>query len=195
MLDSVRARRAGWSRSTAFAARITIHSQGRFSCNRQFCALVLPWRDCLLMGTQREHRWGRRCRSGVRRQSCFRVGRQRTYPQFTNSVIGSNATVRRFPTMKVPCVTELSCVGAYRSRCVELAFASPRSVASRLRCVNARSVASASVGKRSVASLVACVSSSCVSPGRVGGVASAFQSSPRVALAPVLQSLRHKAAA
>lgn len=112
-----------------------------------------------------------------------------------DSVIGSNATVRRFPTMKVPCVTELSCVGAYRSRCVESAFASPRSVASRLRCVNARSVASASVGKRSVASLVACVSSSCVSPGRVGGVASAFQSSPRVALAPVLQSLRHAALA
>ena len=109
-----------------------------------------------------------------------------------DSVIGTNTTVKRFPTMHVPSVTELSRVGSYQRGCVEFASAFPRSVASRLRCVKERSVASVSVRKRSVASLVACVPECCVP--RVG-VASALQSSPRVALAPALQSLRRAALA
>jgi hypothetical protein len=108
------------------------------------------------------------------------------------SVIGSNASVKRFLTMTVPSVTELSRVSPYHLGCVKSAVFSPRSVASRLRCVKERSVASVSVRKRSVASLVACVPECCVP--RVG-VASALQSSPRVALAPALQSLRRAALA
>ena len=104
-----------------------------------------------------------------------------------DSVIGPSHASARFPTMRVPIVTESSRVGSYQRRCVESAAAFPRSVALRLRCVKERSVASASVSKRAVAYRVACV------PLR--GVASASQSSPRVALAPALQSLRRAALA
>ena len=68
----------------------------------------------------------------------------------------------------------------------------PRSVASVLRCVKERSVASASVAKRSVESLASCVPAYRVS---LCSVASALQESPRVALAPALQSLRRTALA
>ena len=103
------------------------------------------------------------------------------------SVIDLNATVKRFPTMRVPVVIELSGVGSHPRRCVESPVPSPRSVASRLRCVKERSVASASVGKRPVVSLAACVSPR--------GFVSASRSSPRVALSPALQSLRRAALA
>ena len=106
------------------------------------------------------------------------------------SVIDMKTTVKRFPTMGVPSVTELSRVGLYQRRCVE--FASPRSVASVLRSVKQRSVASASVAKRSVESLASCVPAYRVS---LCSVASALQESPRVALAPALQSLRRAALA
>jgi hypothetical protein len=108
------------------------------------------------------------------------------------SVIGIYTSVKRFPTMPVPSVTELSRVSSYQRRCVESAVFSPRSVASRLRCVKERFVASASVAERSVVFPVGCVPPCCVPPGRV---ASASQSSPRVALAPALQSLRRAALA
>ena len=104
-------------------------------------------------------------------------------------VIGSNATVKRFPTMRVPSVTELSCVGSYQRRCVEALSASPRCVASLLRSVRERSVASASVTGVPVGSPEANVSEYRV-PLHPVASASALQSSPRVALAPALQSLR-----
>jgi hypothetical protein len=113
------------------------------------------------------------------------------------SVIGLSPAFARFPTMSVPSVTESSRVGSYQRRCVGSVSASPRSVASRLRCVKERSVASASVSKRPIASLRVAslpVASlvACVPPCRV---ASASQSSPRVALSPALQSLRRAALA
>ena len=112
------------------------------------------------------------------------------------SVIGMKTTVKRFPTMRVPSVTELSCVGSYQRRCVEALSASPRCVASRLRCVQERFVASASVSKRvasaSVSKRTVVFLEACVPPSVV---ASASQSSPRVALNPALQSLRRAASA
>ena len=105
------------------------------------------------------------------------------------SVIGIKATVKRFPTMRVPSVTELSCVGSYQRRCVEALSASPRCVASLLRSVRERSVASASVTGVPVGSPEANVSEYRV-PLHPVASASALQSSPRVALAPALQSLR-----
>ena len=108
------------------------------------------------------------------------------------SVIGLNLAFPRFPTMRVPGAAELSCVGAYRPRCVESASAFPRSVASRLRCVKERCVASASPVERSVACLLARVPECRVPPSCV---ASALQASPKVALAPALQSLRRAAQA
>ena len=103
------------------------------------------------------------------------------------SVIGIKATVKRFPTMRVPSVTELSCVGSYQRRCVEALSASPRCIASR--SVRERSVASASVTGVPVGSPEANVSEYRV-PLHPVASASALQSSPRVALAPALQSLR-----
>ena len=100
------------------------------------------------------------------------------------SVIGMKTTVKRFPTMGVPSVTELSRVGLYQRRCVE--FASPRSVASVLRSVKQRSVASASVAKRSVESLASCVPAYRVS---LCPVASALQSLRRTALAKKCQRI------
>ena len=107
-------------------------------------------------------------------------------------VIGSIHGVPRFLTMKVPCVTESSCSGAYLPPLPESPFMSPRTVALQLRSVSERSVASRipSTSKRPVASasLVACVSSFCVS-------ASPASAPPRFALAPALQSLRRAALA
>lgn len=108
------------------------------------------------------------------------------------SVIGIKATVKRFPTMEVPGVTELSRVASYQRRSVESVFAFPRSVASLLRGVCERSVASASVAGVRAKSLETCVSEYRV-PLRP--VASALQTSPKVALAPALQALRRAALA
>ena len=108
------------------------------------------------------------------------------------SVIGIKATVKRFPIMRVPSVTELSRVGSYQRRCVDPVPASPRCVASLLRSVLARSVASASVAKRSVESLASSFPAYRVP---LCPVASASHSSPRVALAAALQSLRRAAQA
>jgi hypothetical protein len=109
-----------------------------------------------------------------------------------DSVIGINRSVPRFLTMKVPCVTESSCSGAYLPRQPESPFMSPRSVALQLRSVSERSVASRepSTSKRPVASalLVACIF-----PYRV--LSSPASAPPRVALAPALQSLRRAALA
>lgn len=113
-----------------------------------------------------------------------------------DSVIGPSPAFPRFSTLGVPSVTESSRVGSYQRPCIESASESPRCVASRLRCVQERfvasasvskRVASASVGKRSVVYPVASVPPF--------GVASASQSPPRVALAPALQSLRRSALA
>ena len=92
-----------------------------------------------------------------------------------DSVIGLSPAFPRFHFMGVPSVTESSRVVSYQRRCVESPAIFPRSVAS------------ASVSKRAVAYRVACV------PLR--GVASASRLSPRVALAPALQSLRRAALA
>jgi hypothetical protein len=113
-----------------------------------------------------------------------------------DSVIGLSSAFPRFPTMGVPSVTESSCVGAYQPRLAESPFESPRCVASRLRCVQERFVASASVSKRvasaSVSKRTVVFLEACVPPSVV---ASASQSSPRVALNPALQSLRRAASA
>ena len=110
------------------------------------------------------------------------------------SVIGIKATVKRFPIMRVPSVTELSRVGSYQRRCVDPVPASPRCVASLLRSVRERSVASASVAKRSVESLASAFPAYRVPLCPVAS-ASASHSSPRVALAAALQSLRRAAQA
>ena len=104
-----------------------------------------------------------------------------------DSVIDPSPAFPRFHAVGVPRVTESSRVGSYQRPCTESASESPRCVASKLRCVQERFVASASVSKRSVVYPVASAP-----PRRV---ASASQSSPRVALAPALQSLRRSALA
>ena len=113
-----------------------------------------------------------------------------------DSVIGPSHASARFLTMSVPGVTESSRVGSFRRPCVESASESPRCVASRLRCVQERFVASASVSKRVAFASVS--KRSVVYPVAsvpLCRVASASQSSPRVALAPALQSLRRSALA
>jgi hypothetical protein len=180
--------------------RFGCRSRGRFSfidCQGDFLVIAnfAPW--CCLSATvncaERKENigWGE---MSVRSPQVIVFPRQSAASLSTahDSVIGSNTTVKRFPTMHVPSVTELSRVGSYQRGCVEFVSAFPRSVASRLRCVKDRSVASASVVERPVVSLAACVASYCVPPGRV---VSASQSSPRVALGPALQSLRRAALA
>lgn len=107
------------------------------------------------------------------------------------AVIASSSSVQRFQVASVPGVTALSRVASYPRRSVEFGVP-PRPVASALRCLNARAVASASVSKRPVASAFVGTPLRCV--------ASALQSSPRVAsprvvLAPAVQVWRRAAAA
>ena len=134
-----------------------------------------------------------------------------------DSVIAMKSSVERFPTMSVPSVTEASSPRSYLRRGVAFGGEPHRVVASALRSLSKRSVASASpverpvasasVGKRLVA--FASVGKRPVASASVGkrpvafafdrvpqrSVASAFQSSPKVALAPALQSLRQAALA
>jgi hypothetical protein len=112
-----------------------------------------------------------------------------------DSVIGPSPASPRFPTMGVPGVTESSRVGSYQRPCVVSASESPRSVASKLRCVQERFVASASVSKRVASASVSKRSVVYPVASVPCRVASASQSSPRVALAPALQSLRRSALA
>ena len=125
-------------------------------------------------------------------------------------VIGIEDQFARFPSMGVPSVTESSLVVSYPRSCVALRRAFPSEIASRLRRVKgpsdvskfvasayrmpasvasayrvSASVASAFLRTRSVESLVTGVSN----------VRVASASSPRVALAPALQSLRRAALA
>ena len=110
------------------------------------------------------------------------------------------SSFRRFPTAKTPRVAELSCVESNWSRRVESSMSHlssvashlPSSVASQLRRLRPRVEASASVCSRSVAYQTAGVPAyRLISPS----VASAWQLSPRVALAPTMQALRRSALA
>jgi len=105
------------------------------------------------------------------------------------------SSFRRFPTAKTPSVAELSCVEPSWSRCVEssmshpssVASLHPSSVASQLRRLRTRAEASASVCSRRVAYQTAGVPAyRLIDPS----VASAWQLSPRIALAPTMQALR-----
>ena len=107
---------------------------------------------------------------------------------------------RRFPTAKTPSVAELSCAESYRSRCVgspmnhpsSVTSNHPSSVASQLHRPRTRVEVSASVCSRSVAYQTAGVPAyRLIQPS----VASAWQLSPRVALAPAMQALRRSALA
>jgi hypothetical protein len=107
---------------------------------------------------------------------------------------------RRFPTAKTPSVAELSCSEPYWSRCVEPSMSHPSSVAShplssvasQLRRLRTRAEASALVCSRRVAYQAAGVPAyRLVEPS----IASAWQLSPRVALAPTMQALRRSALA
>jgi hypothetical protein len=119
-------------------------------------------------------------------------------------------SVERFPTMSVPSVTEASSPRSYLRRGVAFDGEPHRVVASALRSLSKRSVASASpastveravalasVGKRPVVSALVGKRPVAFAFDRVPqrSVASAFQSSPKVALAPALQSLRQAALA
>jgi hypothetical protein len=110
------------------------------------------------------------------------------------------SSFRRFPTAKTPGVAELSCVEPYWSRCVEssmshpssVASLHPSSVASQLRRLRTRAEASASVCSRRVADQTAGVPAyRLIDPS----VASAWQLSPRIALAPTMRALRRSALA
>jgi hypothetical protein len=143
---------------------------------------------------------------GPRSERVGRVGESRLSTTH-DSVIGCHPLVARFPTMRVPRVTEVSSPRLYLRNGVAFGGERHPVVASALRSLSQRSVASASVSKCPVAS--AFVGKRAVASASVGkrpvafaydrvstrSVASAFQSSPRVALAPAFQSLRQAALA
>jgi hypothetical protein len=105
---------------------------------------------------------------------------------------GLKSPLQRFPTMEVASVTELSCVEPYGSHRVESPMIDPRSVASQLSRRRARFEEPPCARRGRIASVARCVPAHGL-PTR--SVASAWQSSPRVALAPSMQALRRSALA
>jgi hypothetical protein len=126
----------------------------------------------------------------------------REFTQLSTVLAGPHdlkSSFRRFPTAKTPSVAELSCTESYRSRRIESPMSHlcsvasrPSSVASQLRRLRTRVEASASVCSRRVAYQTAGVPAyRLIEPS----VASAWQLSPKVALAPTMQALRRSALA
>ena len=113
------------------------------------------------------------------------------------AVIAMKGSVKRFLTMRVPGVTDGSSLPLYLRGGVAFSGEPHRVVASALRSLSQRSVASASVAKRPVASASVGKRPVAFAFDRVTArsVAFALQSSPKVALAPALQSLRRAALA